>query len=157
MPLAVLVGWSGRSASQVPARVAFDSAAYAWEAGQYPEALERMARLLTGPHRDTLLAPIALLTGELYRTSQLAPDGANPRWSTDGRTLAYEIGVDPDRRSVLLELGDTPAGLPPDTLQGYAATFAPDGSEIAYLHRGGSAVVLRSLSGGAARAAAGAA
>jgi hypothetical protein len=110
-----------------------------------------MARLLTGPHRDTLLAPIALLTGELYRTSQLAPDGANPRWSSDGRTLAYEIGVDPEQRSVLLDLADTSTRLPPDTLQGYAATFAPDGSEIASLRSGGSAVVLRSISGGAER------
>jgi Tol biopolymer transport system component len=151
MPLAVLVGWSGRSESQVPARVAFDSAAYAWEAGQYPDALERMERLLTGPHRDTLLAPIALLTGELYHTRELAPDGANPRWSADGRRLVYDIGGEADRRSVLIDLADVSATPRLDTLPGYAAAIAPDGSEIAYLRSGGAAVVLRPASGEAER------
>ena len=63
------------------------------------------------------------------------------------RRLAYEIGLDDDRRSVLLDLGDRAAPLQPDTLPGYAAAFAPDGSEIAYLLPGGSAVVLRSTAG----------
>ena len=42
MALAALVAWSGQVQSQVPARVAFDSAAYVWEAGRYTEALERL-------------------------------------------------------------------------------------------------------------------
>ncbi len=150
MAVAGLIGWSGRIESQVPARVAFDSAAYAWEAGRYPEALERLERLLTGPHRDTLLAPIALLTGELYRTREIAPDAANPRWSPDGTMLAYEIGVEASRRSVLLNLSD--AGPPrPDTLPGFAATFAPDGSEVAYLSASTAAAVMRPMGGGSER------
>ncbi len=34
MTLAMLAGWSGTLESQVPARGAFDSAAYAWDAGR---------------------------------------------------------------------------------------------------------------------------
>jgi hypothetical protein len=150
MLLAAMVAWSGRMESQVPARLEFDSAAYAWEAGRYIEALGRLERLLTGPHRDTLLAPIALLTGELYRTREIAPDAASPRWSPDGTTLAYEIGSDTLRRSVLLNPNDA-GPLRPDTLPGYAATFAPDGSEIAYLSAGASGVVLRPAAGGPER------
>jgi hypothetical protein len=136
--------------AQTPARAAFDSAAYAWEAGRYPEALQRLERLMTGPHRDSLLAPIALLTGELYRTRELAPDATDPRWSPDGARLAYEIGGDSARRSVLLDPND--AGAPrPDTLPGYAATFAPDGSGLVYLSASRPAAVLRSLRDGTER------
>ncbi|HEY9506724.1 MAG TPA: hypothetical protein VIQ27_12170, partial [Gemmatimonadales bacterium] len=84
-------------AAQVPARVAFDSAKYAWEAGRYPDALQRLERILSGPARDSLLAPVALLTGELYRTREVAPDASDPRWSPAGSLLAYEIGGDSAR------------------------------------------------------------
>jgi hypothetical protein len=150
MSLLATVAWSGQVKSQVPARVGFDSAAYAWEAGRYIGALERLERLLTGPGRDTLLAPIALLTGELYRTREIAPDATSPRWSANGTMLAYEIGSDTSRRSVLLNLNDA-GPRRPDTLPGYAATFAPDGSEIAYLSASGSAAVLRPTAGGSER------
>ena len=148
MALAAAAGWWGRLESQVPARVAFDSAAYAWEGGRYPEALARIERLLTGPQRDTLLEPIALLTGELYHTRALAPDGSDPRWSRDGRRLLYEIGSESDRRSVMLDLGDAGAPARPDTLPGHAAAVSPDGAEIAYLRPDGGAVVLRAVGGG---------
>lgn len=136
--------------SQTSARVAFDSAAYAWEAGRFTEALERLERLLTGPHRDTLVAPIALLTGELYRTREVAPDASSPRWSPDGTILAYEIGSEAARRSVLLSLSGA-GPLRPDILPGYAATFSPDGAEVAYLSAGRPAVVLRSTGAGTER------
>jgi Peptidase family M28 len=137
-------------AAQTPARVAYDSAYYDWQAGRYVEALVRLERLLTGPARDSLVAPIALLTGELYRTREIAPDASDPRWSRDGSLLAYEIGGDSARRSVLLNLSES-GPLRPDTLAGYAATFSPDGSEIAYLASSGAAVVLRPRAGGGER------
>ena len=130
--LAVLIGpvlaLQGTAVAQTPGRVAFDSARYAWEAGRYPEALERLERLLTGPHHDSLLAPIALLTGELYRTRELATDASDPRWNPDGARLAYEIGGDSVRRSVLLDANDPAAR--PDTLPGYAATARSHGISL---------------------------
>jgi Tol biopolymer transport system component len=146
---ALVLALPGALAGQVPARVAFDSARYAWEAGRYPEALQRLERLLSGPSRDSVLAPIALLTGELYRTRELAPDASDPRWSPDGVLLAYEIGGDSARRSVLLDASDAAAR--PDTLPGYAAAFSPDGSQLAYLSLERPAAVLRPLRGGELR------
>ncbi len=142
----VLAGWPGAAAAQTPARVAFDSAKYAWEAGRYVESLERLERLLTGPGRDSLLAPIALLTGELYRTREIALDGNHPRWSPDGTTLAFDIGPDSAPRSVLVSLADA-GPLRADTLAGFAATFAPDGSEISYVAASGTAVIRRPKAG----------
>jgi hypothetical protein len=151
--LAVVAGLvfasAGALLAQAPSRVAFDSARYAWEAGRYPEALQRLERLLTGASRDSLLAPIALLTGELYRTRELAPDASDPRWSPDGSLLAYEIGGDSARRSVLLAAND--AGARPDTLPGYAAAFSPNGSQLAYLSLERPAAVLRPVRGGSER------
>jgi Peptidase family M28/WD40-like Beta Propeller Repeat len=147
--LGLLLALPGAPVAQEPARVAFDSARYAWEAGRYPEALQRLERLLTGPAGGTLLAPIALLTGELYRTRELAPDASDPRWSPAGALLAYEIGGDSARRSVLLDANTASAR--PDTLPGYAATFSPDGSELAYLSLERPAAVLRPLRGGGER------
>jgi hypothetical protein len=131
-----------RVQAQAPARLVFDSAYYAWQAGRYVESLGRLERLLTGPSRDSLLTPVALLTGELYRTREIAPDAADPRWSPDGSLLAFDIGGDSARRSVLVNLSES-GPLRPDTLPGYAATFAPDGSEIAYIAAAGDAVVFR--------------
>jgi hypothetical protein len=136
----------GALGAQVPARVAFDSARYAWEAGRYPEALQRLERILTGPARDSVLAPVALLTGELYRTRELAPDASDPRWSPAGALLAYEIGGDSAPRSVLLDANIASAR--PDTLPGYAAAFSPDGSELVYLSLERPAAVFRPLRGG---------
>jgi hypothetical protein len=147
--MSVLLASPGAAMAQTSARMAFDSARYAWEAGQYPDALERLERLLTGPHRDSLLAPIALLTGELYRTRELAPDATDPRWSPDGVMLAYEIGGDSARRSVVVNASE--AGARPDTLPGYSAAFAPDGSELAYLSLQRPAAVFRSLRDGTER------
>ena len=120
----------------------FDSAEYAWEAGRYPEALERLERLLTGPARDSLLAPIALLTGELYRTREIAPDAADPRWSPDAGMLAYR-----DRRRLGTALRARHAQRLRRPSARHAAglrrDFAPDGSEIAYIAADGGAAVLR--------------
>lgn len=149
MMLGVLLALPGALGAQVPTRVAFDSARYAWNAGQYPEALQRMERLLAGPARDSLLAPIALLTGELYRTRTLAPDASDPRWSPDGARLLYEIGGDSARRSVLHDASES--GTRPDTLPGYAAAFSPDGRELVYLSLDRPAAVFRALRGGGER------
>ncbi len=144
---------AGQVVAQEPtprARPALDSAVYAWEGGRYPEALERFERLLKAPDRDSVLAPIALVTGELYRTRQIAPNASNLRWSADGAVLAYDIGEDSAQRSVLVRLDDSGA-IRPDTLPGYAAAFAPDGSEVSYIRTGGATAVRRPTAGGAER------
>jgi len=133
-------GWTVLALALVPpalfaqdaARVAFDSASLAWDAGRYPEALGRLERLLTGPSRDTLRRPIALLTGEYYRTIELAPDGQDLVWSRDGRRLAFGTAVAEVPRTIVLRFGDDGRVAGADTLPGRRAVFSPDGGSIAY-------------------------
>ena len=63
MVLGLVFASPGAPSAQVPAQVAFDSARYAWEAGRYPEALQRLEPILTRP------------CGRLYAGACRAADG----------------------------------------------------------------------------------
>ena len=117
--------------AQSIASPAYDSAYYAWQAGRYPEALERLERILTGPERERLLEPVALLTGELYRTVEVSPDGRIPRWSPDGSLLAFESPPDRPAKTWLVSVGKDTVN-PVATLEGYGAAFSPDSVTLAY-------------------------
>ncbi|MFL5516909.1 MAG: M20/M25/M40 family metallo-hydrolase [Gemmatimonadales bacterium] len=119
--------------AQDAGRAAFDSASLAWDTGRYPEALSRLEKLLTGPDRDTLRRPIALLTGEFYRTAELARDGQGLVWSRDGRRLAFTTEVAEVPRTIVLRFGEDGRVAGADTLPGRRAVFSPDGGSIAYL------------------------
>jgi len=79
--------------AQQAGKAAFDSAYYAWDAGAYPDALLRLRRLLESAAGDAYVEAIALLTGEVYRSAELTANGASPRWSLDGRVVAFETGT----------------------------------------------------------------
>jgi Tol biopolymer transport system component len=108
-----------------------DSAVVAWDVGHYVEALERLERLLGMPGGERFVEAVALLTGELYQTIEVAPNGASPRWSPDGRFAAFEIPGD----NVVTELVRFDAGgvRRVATLPGRGLVFAPSGREAAYL------------------------
>lgn len=115
----------------------FDSAYQAWDAGDYLVALGQLDRLLTGTGAEAFLADVAVLTGERYRTVEVAPDGTAPRWSPDGRHAAYEVpgagatGDEPARTVVVAVEGG--AVRPVATVDGRGAVFSPDGGRIAWL------------------------
>src|SRR4051794_433341 len=119
--------------AQDAGRAAFDSASLAWDTGRYPEALSRLEKLLTGPDRDTLRRPIALLTGEFYRTAELARDGQGLVWSRDGRRLAFTAEVAEAPRTFVLRFGEAGRWAGAAPLPGRRAVFSPDGGSIAYL------------------------
>jgi len=129
--LACVFGSSAAFAQSVtPGPATFDSARVAWQEGNYPFALARFERLLAGPAADRYLEPIALLTGELYRTVAIAPDGANVRWSADGRLATFT--TDGGRVALIL----TPDGDSMRTLariDGSGLVLSPDGASAAYL------------------------
>ena len=108
-----------------------DAAYAAWDRGDYIAALEIYARLLGSPAAATVLEPIALQTGELYRTREITPDGRAPRISPDGRYLAFETGpaTAPILRIVTL---DGPATTF-DVAGGSDAMFSPAGDRLVYL------------------------
>ena len=111
----------------------------AWDGGNYTAALRGYQQLLASPVAEALLETIALQTGELYVTTELTDDGAVPQFSPDGRYITYETGVGVDRRTRLVTAKDVaPAG----ELRGFAGSFTPDGSSVAYLRIRRSPAVL---------------
>ncbi len=104
----------------------------AWEDGRYLAALEEMQRLLTAPGGDRHVASFAVLTGERYRTVEVAADGRNPRWSADGQHLAFEVVVDGRTRTRIARRdGQTFRVI--TEVEGRAVTFHPVRPEIAYV------------------------
>ncbi len=88
---------------------------------------------MSGPQGDAALEEIALQTGELYRTRELTTDGRAPRFSPDGRFIAYETGLEVSRGTrVIPSTGSGPA----IDLPGVSATFSFDGRSVAYLKLG---------------------
>lgn len=86
----------GLLAAQAPAASpspAFDSVQVAWDEGRYPDALSRLGRLLANPEGERHRRAAALLTGELYLTREVVPDGRRVLWSPDGRWAVVEVGV----------------------------------------------------------------
>ncbi|MEX0907525.1 MAG: M20/M25/M40 family metallo-hydrolase, partial [Gemmatimonadota bacterium] len=103
--LLLLPDAAGAQAGQPTGVAAFDSAFYAWERGDYPDALRRAAALLDGPDPHQHVMPIALMTGELYVTTELTPDGRLPRWAPDSRHVAWETGAEPATVTRIAALG----------------------------------------------------
>jgi Tol biopolymer transport system component len=84
---------AGATAQPAPAQNALYIDAYtAWDEGDYVVALERLKVLLPAADEATF-EQIALLTGELYQTTEITADGRNPSLSPDGTLIAYETGT----------------------------------------------------------------
>ena len=122
---------AARPAAPAPATVAqFESAYYAWWAGNYPDALERAARILGAPNGSEFRDSVALLTGELFETQQVAPDGNALRWSADSRTVGFVTGTGADRRLHLVDVSAGPREVA--TFAGAGLVFSPVRNEAAY-------------------------
>ncbi|HSJ25985.1 MAG TPA: M28 family peptidase, partial [Longimicrobiales bacterium] len=110
---------------------AYDSAFFAWEAGDYPDALGRLDRLLAGGGGARYLRPTAELTGEVYVTTELARDGRLVRWSPDSRHAVFEVGTGAARRTHVHEVTAT-GTREVAVLEGGAAAFDGRG-RVAYV------------------------
>ncbi len=115
-----------RGASDTP----LQSAAVAWDRGDYVAALNTYLQVLDSASADSALETIALQTGELYRTTELTADGDVPLFSPDSRLIAYRTGtlLAPKTRIVDAASLEVRSELP-----GYGAAFSPDSSKLAYL------------------------
>jgi hypothetical protein len=102
-----------------------------WERGDYVAALTTYLDILDSPAAPEALEAIALQTGELFHTTELTTDGANPAFSPDGRHIVYETGTGADRRLRLSRASS------PETVafevHGWGAAFSADGSRLAHL------------------------
>ncbi len=115
------------------------SAALAWDRGDYVTALTTYLQILDANPPDASLEAIALQTGELFRTIQLTDDGKAPLFAPDGRHFTYETGpaAAPVTRLVQTEEATKPLA----EFKGFGATFSPDGAELAYLKVEPSAIL----------------
>lgn len=112
------------------ARARYDTAYFAWHRGDYPTALAGFERLLASADGDRVLAPIALLTGELYRTIAVAEDGQAPRWSPDGRYASFTTQGGRVTNVITVD-GDSVRTVA--SINGVALVFSPSGDRVAYL------------------------
>ena len=116
---------------QQPHRPDLETAMLAWDQGDYAAALTAYQALLAAPGAEQVLDAIALQTGELFQTRTIAADGANPRFSPDGRFVAYEAGSGTSRLTRIVEPG---AGMKVVAdVRGYSLAFLPQGDRVAYL------------------------
>jgi hypothetical protein len=124
---ALLATVSGQQAS----RPDLETAMLAWDRGDYLAALAAFRTVLAAPGGEKWLEPIALQTGELFQTRTVTEDGANPRFSPDGRFVAYETGSGASRLTRVVEPG---AGMRlVAEVKGYSLGFLPQGDRVAYL------------------------
>ena len=112
-------------ASRSPAGVVLDSIEHQWSLGHYPEALTRMEAVLGGGPAAAVLERLALLTGELFHTDSLAPDGREVQWSRDGRFAAFASGTGADRKVHLVSMAGQRR---PTTIPGRSLVFSPLGT-----------------------------
>lgn len=129
-----LAGRDGASADS-----ALQRARDAWDMGDYVAALTTYQELLAGADAASAVEPIALQTGELFRTTDLTSDGANPTFSQDGRWFSFETGpgvaagvaLGAGRITHVRAVASPTADL--TTLDGGDASYCPDGHRVAFL------------------------
>jgi hypothetical protein len=122
-----------------------DTAGLAWDRGDYVSALTTYLQVLDSPAGDDAFETIALQTGELFRTTELTPDGAEPSFSADGRYIAYETGEALARRTRIV-LAAQPLK-PIAELSGRRGVFSPDSTRFAYLKAPSTPEFERALKG----------
>jgi Tol biopolymer transport system component len=108
-------------------------AALAWDRGDYTTALKIYLQLLDAPDPAPSIEPIALQTGELYRTTELTDNGDAPVFSPDGKTVAYETGAGLRRVTKIVRVENAAASSVVAELPGFGASFSIDGSKVAYV------------------------
>ena len=112
-------------------RAPLDAANDAWQRGEFASALNGYIAVLSAPGGDRALESIALTTGELFQTRELTAGGRNGRFSSDGKFIVYETGLETSRRTKILRNDATRAEIA--ELPGVSATFSSSLPQVAYL------------------------
>jgi hypothetical protein len=113
----------------------------AWQAGDYAHALATLDSLLTSADAAAYRQRIALLTGEAWHTDLVAENARAPRWSPDGRWVAYETGTGAARRTVV---ASARPGFPVHAeVAGSGLAFAPTAPRVAWIAGQGAQAELR--------------
>ncbi|MDH5759687.1 MAG: M20/M25/M40 family metallo-hydrolase [Gemmatimonadota bacterium] len=131
LPLFALLTGSTLSAQPfMPRAPELEEPYLAWDRGDYPTALRGYLDVLNGPRGEALLSDIALLTGEWYSVTEVAPDGRALRMGPLGRYVTFEVPEGETVVTRVVEVG-TP-GKVVATLPGTGARLSP-ARKVAYL------------------------
>ncbi|MGD8329924.1 MAG: hypothetical protein PVJ49_10855, partial [Acidobacteriota bacterium] len=107
----------------------FDEAFFAWDSGDFAEGLQGFLDVLEAPDGERFFDDIALITGELYVTEEIAADGSNVRISPDGVFASWETRAEEGTVTHVRRLGSGQTL----TIDGSGLIFAPSGGMVAYL------------------------
>jgi len=114
-----------------PTAATYDQAAQDWARGNYPTALQRLMTVVVAPDGGAYLERVALLTGELYRTTEITTDGRGVRWGTTGKFASYEVGTGRTRVTRVLDMSAAPRQIA--EVRGSNFIFAPGDQTAAYI------------------------
>jgi len=103
----------------------------AWDRGDYLLALKGFENLLLSSQEEAVFERIALITGSLFKIKQVAPDGRNPRFSSDGKYLAIDSGPREAPQVLIFRAGQDFEKIA--ELKALRAVFSPAGPFLAYL------------------------
>src|SRR5689334_16205767 len=78
------------AAAPLTAEQRWARASDAWNAGKYPDALRDLKALVQSTSASEYHDRIALLTGELFTTTEITTDGRAPKISPSGDFVTYE-------------------------------------------------------------------
>ena len=131
LPLALLAAAPAVLSAQRSLTSDYETAAMAWDRGDYVVAIDGFQRLLAAPGGERHLESLALLTGELFHTTELTPDGRAPRFSADGNVAMFESGSGADRMLHVWNVSGTPRKVA--ELRAHGGVLSPRGDRIAYL------------------------
>ncbi|HEY7476400.1 MAG TPA: M20/M25/M40 family metallo-hydrolase [Vicinamibacterales bacterium] len=121
----------------------------AWDAGQYPNALRDLQALMKTAAAGQYLERVALLTGELFVTTEITLDGRNPKISGDGQIVTYETGPANDAVTRIVRMAATPQ--PAGEVRATNVVLDPAGARAAWIRSGtdgSSEIVVRDLTSG---------
>ncbi len=123
---------AGQAGGTAAAGTRWLAATDAWEAGDYPAALDTLRQLMRSPEAPAYFERAALLTGELFVTTEITADGRNPALSADGQYVSYETGptADPTTHVVRVTASGAERGA---ELRGGGVVFAPTDARIVWI------------------------
>jgi hypothetical protein len=142
IPASVLLA-SSMEAQQASTGSLFEQAANDWRRGSYPTAIQKLITVVSATDGDVFFERTALLTGELYRTTEITTDGRAVRWAPSGNFAAYEVGAGATRATRILDMTGSPRQVA--ELKGYNVVFAPGDQYAAYIANADTSLMIRDL------------
>jgi len=116
--------------AQKPLNEFWEQAFDAWDTGDFIPALEDFRKMLNSPMADVYFEDIALITGELYKVTEISKDGSSLKFSPDSRFITYEREVNGKTITFIFDIRDKVRQH--SEFEGKNAEFSPDEKEVAY-------------------------